>query len=123
MRKIAFPTLSKGLDAQLSPHFGHVEAFTLVQYDETTKEILSVESISNKSHQSGGCMVPVMLLKDAGADTVILGGIGMRPLMGFLQVRIKPYTGIQGTVKENFEAFLKNKLHEMTQGTCGGGQH
>ncbi|MFX0093720.1 MAG: NifB/NifX family molybdenum-iron cluster-binding protein [Candidatus Hodarchaeota archaeon] len=123
MKRIAFPTLSEGLDAQLSLHFGHSATFTLIHYEEATKEIIKVECVSNAPHQSGGCMVPVMLLKNEGVDEVVLGGIGMRPLMGFLQVGIKPYAGIKGTVKENFEAFINEKLNEMTQGTCSGGGH
>ncbi|MHA1728074.1 MAG: NifB/NifX family molybdenum-iron cluster-binding protein [Promethearchaeota archaeon] len=69
-------------------------------------------------------MAPVNVLKQAGADSVVLGGIGMRPLMFFTQVGITPFQGIQGTVKENFDAFINKKLRVMAQGTCqGGGQH
>ena len=89
MKRIAFPALSAGLDGLLSPHFGHVGSFTIIEYDEVSKKIIKVESANNASHQQGGCMAPVMVIKNAGADEVVLGGIGMRPLMFFLQVGIK----------------------------------
>ncbi len=116
--------MGEGLEAQLSPHFGHVAAFTVVHYDTESKEIIETQSLTNAPHQEGGCMAPVSVLKEAGANEVILGGIGMRPLMFFLQFGITPYKGFQGTVKENFNAMIKGQLSTLSQGTCGGsGQH
>ncbi|MHA1728075.1 MAG: hypothetical protein ACTSWY_05025 [Promethearchaeota archaeon] len=42
----------------MSPHFGHVTAFTLVHYDENTKEIIEMESLMNASHELGGLYGP-----------------------------------------------------------------
>ncbi len=36
-------------------------------------------------------MAPVMLLKNQGVDTMLAGGMGMRPLSGFQQVGITVY--------------------------------
>ena len=99
-------------------HFGHTPNFLTIEYDETTKDVINVEVIQNVEHSQGGCMVPVMLLKDKNVTEVVVGGIGHRPLMGFIQVGIDPYRGIQGTIKQNFEAFKQNKLPKLTQGTC-----
>ena len=118
MRVVGFPSTSEGLEGQMSAHFGHVSAFTLVQYDENTNKILDVKSVHNAPHEQGGCMAPVMVLKDSGANEVVLGGIGMRPLQFFIQMGITPYRGIVGTVQDNFNAFVNGKLTMLSEGTC-----
>ena len=123
VKKIGFPVLNVGLDGQLSPHFGHVNAVTIIHYDEESNDIIKAESVNNIAHQQGGCMAPVSVLQNAGVSDVILGGIGMRPLMYFLQCGINPFQGISGTVKDNFTAFINNQLQPLTQGTCSGGNH
>ena len=118
LKIVAFPGSEGGLTGELVAHFGHTPAFTAIQYNEETKEIVEVTTISNPPHKQGGCMGPVMLLKDAGVTSVILGGIGYRPLMGFIQVGIKTYRGIAGTVQENFEKYLQNELEILENSTC-----
>jgi len=117
-KKIAFPGTVEGLNGELVPHFGHSPTFCTIEYDETTKDVITVEIIRNAPHEQGGCMTPVMLLKNNGVTEVVVGGIGHRPLMGFIQVGIDPYRGITGTIKQNFEAFKKNHLPKLSQGTC-----
>ena len=58
-----------GLDAMLGAHFGHCDLYTLVTLED--KAITSVDVIPNVPHQQGGCMAPVMMLKQAGADALI----------------------------------------------------
>jgi predicted Fe-Mo cluster-binding NifX family protein len=118
MKIVGFPSTSEGLDGQMSAHFGKVSAFTLVHYDETTNKIIDVKNIQNKPHEQGGCMAPVMVLKDSGTDEIVLGGIGMRPLQYFIQLGIKPYRGIAGTVNDNFNALVNGKLKPLFEGTC-----
>ena len=88
--RIAIPSIeSGGLDGQRSGHFGHCDLFTLV--DVTDGEITNVSTIPNQSHVQGGCMVPVNLLAENEVNALIVGGIGMRPLMGFRQAGIDVY--------------------------------
>ena len=85
--RIAIPCVETGgLDGQRSGHFGHCEVFTLV--DVEGGEIKDVTIIPNQSHVQGGCMVPVNLLAEHKVNALIVGGLGMRPLMGFKQVGI-----------------------------------
>ncbi len=113
--KIAIPSsMPGGLDATLNPHFGKTQVFTIV---ETSKnEIKDV----NLVHQEGphSCAGVVELLKSAGTDVAIVGGIGGRPLAVMLQLGIKVYTGATGTIKEAINAFLDEKLQEISQSTC-----
>ena len=117
-RKIAFPGTVEGINGELAGHFGHTPIFCTIEYDETTKDVTNVEIIRNAPHEQGGCMTPVMLLKNNSVTEVVVGGIGQRPLLGFIQVGIEPFRGIQGTIKQNFEAFKLNKLPKLSQGTC-----
>jgi len=119
MIKIAFPTEDdQGLKDILSPHFGHCYSFTIVSWDPDTKTVKNVEVIQNQGHVEGGCMNPVMTLKNKGVQAIVVGGIGMRPLMGFWQVGITPYQGVEGTVDLNLRAYIENKLEQLNEGTC-----
>jgi predicted Fe-Mo cluster-binding NifX family protein len=78
--RIAIPTNSPGgLDSERSDHFGHCDIFTLVDIDEK-HEIKDVAIIQNGDHEAGGCMVPVKILQDAGAESIIVGGLILRHL-------------------------------------------
>jgi predicted Fe-Mo cluster-binding NifX family protein len=119
IRKIALPTNSdSGLNDTISQHFGHCASFTIVSIDSESKSISNVDVFKNQGHVQGGCMMPVNSLKAQGATDVILRGIGMRPLMGFIQVGINPYLGVDGTVEQNIKAFNNNELKELKEASC-----
>lgn len=120
--RIAVPSMGTGgLEGQRSAHFGHCDAFTLV--DVENGEIKKVSTIENQAHIQGGCMVPVNLLAAHNVNALIVGGIGMRPLMGFKQVGIEVYydaerPGIQLVVDD----LICEKLPPIgSEQVCGGG--
>ena len=110
-----------GLDAYRAGHFGHCDVFTLVEVNDG--KVDSVTTAPNPPHVQGGCMAPVNHLLDLGANALIVGGIGMRPLMGFRQVGIDVYFGPEGaTVGSVIDRFLDGKLQVISdEQTCGGG--
>ena len=114
--RIAIPTDSPGgLSAQRSDHFGHCDIFTLVDIDE--KQIIKdVTTIKNGDHEAGGCMVPVKILQDAGAEAIIVGGMGARPMRGFADAGITVYfadrTSLK-TVQEVVDGLTTNTLPVM----------
>ena len=66
-------------------------------------------------------MMPVRLLVDNKADFLVVGGIGMRPLMGFLQMGItvkhnNAGYSTAGDIITNFES-----LPVIEQSTCNHG--
>ena len=88
--RIAIPSNGEGgLGGTRAGHFGHCDVFTFI--DVENGEIKEVSTIQNQEHSQGGCMVPVNLLAGHKVDALIVGGIGMRPLMGFKQVGIEVY--------------------------------
>jgi predicted Fe-Mo cluster-binding NifX family protein len=109
-----------GLEAQRSGHFGHCDCFTLVDIENGA--IKEVSTVHNPPHQQGGCQAPVNLLHQAQANALIVGGIGMRPLMGFKQVGIDVYFGPEGpTVEAAMELFLEGRLRPIAENqVCGG---
>lgn len=88
--KLAIPTMGQaGLESERSGHFGHCDCFTIVEIEDG--EIKGVSALDNPPHEEGGCLRPVMLLAEAGADAIVAAGMGMRPMMGFQQVGITVY--------------------------------
>ncbi|HMK61963.1 MAG TPA: NifB/NifX family molybdenum-iron cluster-binding protein [Dissulfurispiraceae bacterium] len=122
--RIAIPSEGEGgLDGIRSGHFGHCEVFTFVDVEDGM--IKNVSTIPNVGHTQGGCMVPVTLLANHNVNALIVGGIGMRPLMGFRQVGIQVYHEdrtaqirpvVEDLIAGNIPAIEDNQV-------CGGGHH
>jgi predicted Fe-Mo cluster-binding NifX family protein len=121
---LAIPSMAPGgLDASVSAHFGHCDAFTLVTVRDG--KVGNTTVLKTPDHADGGCMVPVNLLASHGVTAIAAGGMGQRPLMGFLQVGIQPYfTGDHATVNTVVCAFMAGALRPFGETLCcGGGDH
>ena len=68
-------------------------------------------------------MVPVNLLAQHKVNALIVGGIGMRPLMGFNQVGIDVYYEAERQeIKPVVEDLISGKLNIIgNEQVCGGG--
>jgi FKBP-type peptidyl-prolyl cis-trans isomerase 2/predicted Fe-Mo cluster-binding NifX family protein len=110
-----------GLDSVISEHFGHCAAFTLVSVEDG--EIGDVSVVQNSGHEQGGCMSPVQAIKELGAEVLLAGGMGMRPLSGFQQVGIAVHFKENATsVREAVDLFLAGECRSFGEAhTCGGG--
>jgi len=120
--RIAIPSTNKGgLDGQRSGHFGHCDVFTLVDVKEG--KIQEVTTIPNQEHVQGGCMVPVNFLAEHKVNALIVGGIGMRPLMGFRQVGIDVYhDATRYEIRPVVQDLIAGKLPIISDDqVCGGG--
>jgi len=122
IKTVAIPSMPPGgLEAMRSGHFGHCEVFTLVAVEDG--EIREVSVLQNPPHLQGGCQAPVNLLYRSGANAIIVGGIGLRPLMGFKQVGIQVYHDPYGeTVGASIKDLLSGRLNPINDDqVCGGG--
>jgi len=120
--RIAIPSMAPGgLDAQRSGHFGHCDVFTLV--DVVGGEIKAVTTVPNQEHVQGGCMVPVNFLAQQQVNALVVGGIGMRPLMGFKQVGIDVYyDATRPEIRPVVEDLIAGRLPAIGEDqVCGGG--
>jgi predicted Fe-Mo cluster-binding NifX family protein len=119
--RIAIPSMEAGgLDGHRSGHFGHCDVFTFV--DVKDGEIEKVSTIPNQSHVQGGCMVPVNLLAQHNVNALIVGGIGIRPLMGFRQAGISVYyDATRPEIGPVVEDLIAGKLPQIEDDqVCGG---
>ena len=120
--RIAVPSMNQGgLDGERSGHFGHCDVFTLIDVEDG--QIKEISILPNVSHVQGGCMVPVNLLADNQVNALIVGGIGMRPLMGFKNVGIDVYYDAErAAIRPVVEDLISGKLPIISDNqVCGGG--
>nr|NJM03394.1 dinitrogenase iron-molybdenum cofactor biosynthesis protein [Desulfobacula sp.] len=120
--RIAIPSNGQGgLNGTRAGHFGHCDVFTLV--DVENGEIKEVSILQNQEHVQGGCMVPVNLLSENRVSALVVGGIGMRPLMGFRQVGINVFHDDQrAEIEPVVKDLIAGKLFEIKNDqVCGGG--
>jgi predicted Fe-Mo cluster-binding NifX family protein len=68
-------------------------------------------------------MVPVNMLAGHNVNALVVGGIGLRPLMGFKQVGIDVYHDAQrAEIKPVVEDLIAGKLPQIREDqVCGGG--
>ena len=120
--RIAVPSEGQGgLDGLRAGHFGHCDVFTLIDVEDG--QIKEVTILANKEHVQGGCMVPVQLLAENKVQQLVVGGIGMRPLMGFKQVGIDVYyDGERREIRPVVEDMITGALMMIGDDqVCGGG--
>ena len=120
--RIAIPSEGEGgLDGVRSGHFGHCDVFTFIDLEDG--EIKEVSTIPNVEHSQGGCMVPVTLLAQHNVNALVVGGIGMRPLMGFRQVGIMVYHEDQrAEIRPVVMDLIAGKIPVIEDNqVCGGG--
>ncbi len=85
--RIAIP-LANG---RLSMHFGHCEAFALIDADPQTKAILKQETVPAPEHEPG--LLPRWLAAQ-GVSVVLAGGMGQRAQALFAENGIKVVAGV-----------------------------
>lgn len=122
--RVAVPALGAGdLDSNLSSHFGHCDVFSLIDIEDG--KIVGVEPEINAEHAHGGCLIPVRQLESKNIDAIIVGGMGIKPLVGFRDAGIRVFLNNGGgTVRQAVQSFIKGELQEMSEtAVCGGGGH
>lgn len=107
-------------DEKLCSHFGHCDYFTFVDVDENTNDILHIET---KIPEGGVSCRSAGWIAQQGADIVLAGGMGGRPLQVFAQNNIKVIAGCpELPVEEITKKYLNNSLI-TGENSCGGEHH
>ncbi|MFW9896095.1 MAG: NifB/NifX family molybdenum-iron cluster-binding protein [Candidatus Thorarchaeota archaeon] len=114
-RIVGIPAEGTELSDNISLHFGHCPFFMGVEILENNSYRKSFV-VTNEGHT--GCMEPVMNMKQRKVTDMILTGIGMRPFMGFQQVQINLFQGINGSIEENIQMFINNQLQVLNESSC-----
>ena len=98
-----------GLNSKVSSHFGKAPFYLL--YNTSTK---TANVIKNTSNHYGGKEHPPVLLKNAGVQIMLAGGMGSNARKIFEKNNIKVYYGASNTAKETLELYESGKLSEIS---------
>ncbi len=111
--KIVIPTE----DEKLCSHFGHCESFTFVDINPETKEILNIET---KVPEEGISCQSASWISEQGANIILAGGMGGRPLNIFSQNGVTVVSGCpELPIKELVAQYLDSSLI-TGENSCGG---
>ena len=106
----------------MAVHFGHCPVFTVLTIDGG--QVVETEIVDNAPHLQGGCQAPVNTLVSSRVTDLIVGNIGMRPLVGFQAagVRVVTYPFQPGSkVADAVQLFLSGAAQAVTPDkACGG---
>jgi len=106
--KVAVASTEKGINGGIAGHFGNATHFVIAEIENN--EIKSIKLLENPH---AGEHVPGALpefLKEAGADAVIVCGIGPMAIKYFNDYGIKLVMGVEGSVKDILEQYAAGKL-------------
>lgn len=122
--RIAVPsTAPGGLSAKRSEHFGHCDLFTLV--DIADGSVTGTQTVNNIAHGAGGCVKPVKLLRENNVHTIVVSGMGHKPLQRFAEAGIKVLfapRNYSDDVQSLVDGVLKNDFSSMDEKQACKGQ-
>lgn len=99
-------------NGKLTMHFGHCEAFSIIDVDVKTKQIISEEEVAAPPHEPG--LLPKWL-GEKEVTTIIAGGMGQRAQQLFSNQNIKVLVGAPSlTPEELINLYLAG---DLTPGT------
>ena len=114
--KIVIPSA----DEKLCGHFGHCEYFTFVEINPETKEIINIEK---KVPEEGISCQSASWIATQGANVVLAGGMGGRPMAIFAQNGVKVIAGCpELEIETVVNQFLNDSL-ALGEKSCGGEHH
>lgn len=106
--KIAVPVEEKSMGTMVCEYLGRAPYFLI--YSTVTKEY---EFLDNRAvvNQGGSGIRVAQVIADNGVRTVIAKSCGKNTDKVFRNAEVFVYESIQGTVKDNIEAYENNKLN------------
>ena len=119
---VAVPCLVPGgPDAAPNAHFGRCLVYTLARVVDG--KIIEIDVRPNPMHHGGDCAGPVQALLGLGVNTLLAGGMGMRPLQALQAAGIAVYYNANlPTVADCLNAFAAGRLVPFGPGhLCQGG--
>lgn len=100
----------RGLDGNVSAHFGQCKYFLIA--DIEGNKVVSSKVVPNTAvHGGGGCIAVDEILKHK-ITHVIAGGMGMGAQNKFAQANVQVF-GYSGSVKDAIASFISNSLNGL----------
>lgn len=111
----------KGIDAQLSQHFGRAPFYAIVDLDEKG-QVIGQGTIANTSERFGGVGLPPDRILQLKPKALVTYGLGSKALTMFQDAGVAVLRTEVNTVKEVVNAYNKDELQELTEG-CHHAHH
>jgi predicted Fe-Mo cluster-binding NifX family protein len=122
MARIVIPvTDEKGVDSQLSEHFGRAPYFSVFVVDDDGK-VLAYKTVPNESEHFGGVGFPPDRILQLNPDAVITYGMGPRALARFQNAKVAVLRANASLARDVLLAYTRDKLEELTEG-CHHAKH
>ena len=111
----------RGIDAQLSQHFGRAPFYAIIDLDEEG-HVIGQGTISNTSEHFGGVGLPPDRILQLKPKALITYGLGPKALRVFQNAGVAVLRTEANIVREVVRAYNNNELQELTQG-CHQAHH
>jgi predicted Fe-Mo cluster-binding NifX family protein len=111
----------RGIDAQLSQHFGRAPFFAIIDLDEEG-HVIGQGTIANTSEHFGGVGLPPDRILQLKPKALITYGLGPKALRVFQNAGVAVLRTEANTVREVVRAYNNNELQELTHG-CHQAHH
>jgi predicted Fe-Mo cluster-binding NifX family protein len=105
--KIAIPVNENSMSSAICPSFGRTPYFLIYNVDTKESKFLDNEAASK---QGGAGIKASQVLVDQGVDAIITPRCGENAADVLKAANIKLYRTINASIKDNIEAFERNKL-------------
>ncbi|MCW4016167.1 MAG: NifB/NifX family molybdenum-iron cluster-binding protein [Candidatus Bathyarchaeota archaeon] len=111
----------KGVDSQLSQHFGRAPFYAIIDLDDKG-QVIGQGTIANTSEHFGGVGLPPDRILQLRPKALVTYGLGSKALKMFQDASVAVLRTEANTVKEVVNAYNNNELQELTQG-CHHAHH
>ena len=111
----------KGIDAQLSQHFGRAPFYAIIDLDEKGK-VIGQGTIANTSEHFGGVGLPPDRILQLKPKALITYGLGPKALRIFQDAGVAVLRTEANIVRDVVTAYNNNELQELTEG-CHQAHH
>lgn len=125
VRTIAVASMDdKGLDGDVSAHFGRCPFYTVVRVEGD--KVLDAKVAPNPNFTSHVPGAMPVFIRDLGADVILAGGMGPRAVQMFQNFGIEVATGAVGRVGAVLGAYLDGRIQGIVPcshdhpDSCGG---
>ena len=122
MVRIVIPVAeNRGVDSQLSDHFGRAPFFAVFELDLEGR-LADQRAVSNDTQHFGGIGLPPDRILQLKPDAVIARGMGPRALGRFQNARVAVLRANSSVVADVLSAYVRDELEELTEG-CHQARH
>ena len=111
----------RGIDAQLSQHFGRAPFYAIIDLDEKGN-VIGQGTIANTSEHFGGVGLPPDRILQLKPKALITSGLGSKALRVFQDAGVAVLRTEANIVRDVVKAYNNNELQELTQG-CHQAHH